>query len=193
MFNLPPELDRFFTVWKALPRTAHSLLPCKNEITPAALGDLLHSTGIAKMVAPFNLQVTYAGSGYEKSASTHVTGSNYYDLLPPAFHKPMALFHNNLLGTPCGAFVADVITTTSGSQYLHETIQLPMADPQGDPIYLVAYAHGRKPYGDTGERKPGNHNASSVRDMFYLDLGAGAPGDYIKNFRLCAPAGRQPV
>ncbi|WP_417450755.1 hypothetical protein [Kordiimonas sp.] len=117
-----------------------------------------------------------------------MTGKNYYDLLPASFHKPMSIFHNNMLDTPCGAYVADVIGTTAGTRYIHHTLQLPAADEAGNICYLIAFGLARRPYGDQGIRTETSHQPSNIKELFYIDLGAGMPSAYIKDFEFHAPA-----
>ncbi|WP_262691126.1 PAS domain-containing protein [Kordiimonas aestuarii] len=182
MFDLNPEFDEFLTLWRNLPRRAHLCLPCKSDITPAVFGNLLHYVALAERRGAQSLYVVYAGDGYERNAGFPVMGRDYYDILPENFIKPMTQFHNNLLGTPCGAYIADVIGTTEGSQYIHYNVQFPATDEKGEVRYLIGYGLDRKPYTDKGTRTYTSHAPSNIKDMVYLDLGAGAPSAYVKDF-----------
>ncbi|TNE62833.1 MAG: PAS domain-containing protein [Alphaproteobacteria bacterium] len=182
MFILKPEFERFLAVWRSLPRDSHPLLPAKRDVTPAVFGDFLRRMAMTEMRAPQNLLIFFAGSEFEHNAGLDITGRNYYDLLPPAFFKPMTTFHENLLGTPCGACIADVIVTSSGARYLHETIQLPLTDGMGTVRYLMGYGLARKPAGDDGYRVQASHQPGNIKELHYLDLGAGAPGERIEDF-----------
>mgnify|MGYP003647924906 CR=1 FL=1 len=183
MIDLDPEFDNFLACWHQLPRRAHSILPCKSDITPFSFGEVLKHVGFAEMLAPYNLKIFFAGSGFERNAGFEVTGKNYYDILPKAFQEPMAAFHKYLLGTPCGAYIADVISTTSGNQYIHHNVQMPVCDDTGQVKYLLAYGLDRKPYDDKGTRTDSSHAPSNIKDMFYIDLGAGAPSAYVTDFK----------
>ncbi|NVJ98584.1 MAG: PAS domain-containing protein [Alphaproteobacteria bacterium] len=182
MYQPDPDFEPFMALWRNLPRTHHPVLPRRKDINPVLFGAYLPLIGIAEMVAPFHMQVIYAGSGYERSASFEVNGKNYYDLLPPDFAKPMAIFHEHILGTPCGAYIGDVITTSKGNQYLHESLQLPLCSDQGDVRYLMAFGVGRKQLDDASSRTAGDHNAGNIKEMHYVDLGAGTPKARIENF-----------
>lgn len=183
MFQPNPDFEPFLALWRSLPRDHHPLVPRRKDINPVLFGSFLNLIGIAEMKGPFNLQVTYAGSGYEHGASFQVNGKNYYDLLPEPFARPMAIFHDNLLGTPCGAYISDVVTTTSGTRYLHESLQLPLCNNDGDLKYIMAFGVGRKPWEEAGKRTKGDHNATNIKEMHYFDIGAGAPAARIENFR----------
>lgn len=182
MTAIPPEFTAFLNVWDALPRVKHPLLPSAHDIVPHAFGELLACMALTEMLAPQNLKIFFIGSRFEMNASLEAAGKNYYDLLPDEFHKPMAAFHKALMGTPCGAYVCDAITTSQGNSYTHETVQMPYTDSAGDVRFLLAYGHGRKPYADTGERVSRSHTPSNIKELRYIDLGAGTPTAYVENF-----------
>ena len=46
----------------------------------------------------------------------------------------------------------------------------------------MAYGYGRKPFANTGRRSDESHQPSSIKDMQYIDIGAGAPASYVENF-----------
>lgn len=129
---LPPEITPFLDAWNKLPRAAHSILPQKSDINPIKFGEYLHLVCITEMVAPRNLQIRFACSKFERLAGFKLELKNYYDMLPSKFAEATETFHRRLLGTPCGAFVSDLITATTGSRYLHETVHLPLSDNQGN-------------------------------------------------------------
>ncbi|WP_262691125.1 PAS domain-containing protein [Kordiimonas aestuarii] len=182
MFKLSADFDSFLERWHMLPRSAHKLVPCKRDITPMQFGEMLQNIGIAEAVGHQDMRVLFYGSGIERVSGLKVTGKNYYDLLPPEFVKPLSVFHAYVLGTPCGAYVGDVVTTPGGSKYLYETLQYPLADEQGVVKYLMVYGLGRKPFGEEGDRDNANIGRDSIKEMRYLDLGAGAPAARIENF-----------
>lgn len=145
---------------------------------------MIQNIGLAESIEHLNMKVLFYGSGLERISGIKVTGMNYYDLLPPEFVKPLSIFHAYVLGTPCGAFVGDVITTPSGNRYLYESLQYPLADEDGTVKYLLVYGQARKPYGEEedGERHLASIGRASIKDMHYLDLGAGAPSAHIREF-----------
>ena len=182
MTRLAPEFSDFQACWEALPRSTHPLLPAKRDITPIRLGEMLHYIGIGEMRGHQNMRVHFYGAGIERVSGIKVTGKNYYDLLPPAFVKPLSVFHTNILGTPCGAFICDVITTPSGARYEYQSLQYPLADDNGEVKFLLVYGRARIPYGDDSERDSASFHRDSIKDMHYIDLGAGAPKAGIENF-----------
>lgn len=180
--DLPADFDTFMEAWNGLPRTSHALLPQKKDITPVLFGQFLPLVCVAEMVASENLQLRFVGSEFERLAGLQLSLKNYYDFLPAKFIKATKLFHDRILGTPCAAFVRDLISSKSGNRYLHETLHLPLADENGAVRYLMIYGVGRKPAGDLSFRKEGDHNESNIKELFYIDLGAGAPADHVKEF-----------
>jgi hypothetical protein len=182
VFQLSQSFDRFQERWNALPRRTHELLPCRRDITPAHFGELIQNVGIAEAVGHLNMHVLYYGSGLERISGLKVTGRNYYDLLPSEFVKPMSVFHAYVLGTPCGAFVGDVVTTPSGSHYLYESLQYPLADDNGQARFLLVYGHARTRLDIEDERALASIGRANIKDMHYLDLGAGAPTARIEDF-----------
>ncbi|NVJ71196.1 MAG: hypothetical protein HWE08_12620 [Alphaproteobacteria bacterium] len=184
MDTIPEAFQPFIQKWSSLPPRKHPFLPCRSDLTSRLFAEFLPLLCITQVVAPMILPIIYAGEAFERSAGYKLNGVNYYDLLPKKFRKSVAIFHSNILETPCGAFVRDVITTDAGSRYLHETIHLPMVDDEGQVRYVIAYGLGRKPFGDRGIRPKEDQSDTHIKDMHYIDLGAGAPRTYFKNFIL---------
>lgn len=181
--SLPPDIAPFMEKWHTLPRLAHPILPQKKDINPVKFGEFLPLVCITEMVAPRNMQIRYAGTEFEHLAGFKMELRNYYDMLPPAFVDATEKFHQRLISTPCGAYVCDLITSTNRSQYLHETVHLPLTDEQGAVRFLMVFGVGNKPQDDRGNRRDGNHNASNIKELQYLDLGSGAPGAYVTEFQ----------
>ena len=186
MFVIPDEFEPFMKAWKNLPRKKHSQLPQKKDISPLLFGEFLHLVCIAEFIAPRNMQIRFAGSEFERLAGFGTGIENYYDTLPERFVESTEVFHHLIRTTPCGAFVGDVITATSGARYMHETIHLPLVGDEGETRYLMIYGVGRKPYGDQSPRSSGNHNESNIKELHYMDLGQGAPAAYVQNFKFQA-------
>ncbi|NVJ98583.1 MAG: PAS domain-containing protein [Alphaproteobacteria bacterium] len=182
MSLLPSEIAPFLEAWNRLPRGIHPTLPQKKDINPIQFGEFLHLVCITELVCPRNLQIRYAGSEFERLAGFTIELKNYYDMLPPQFVDTTEQFHSRLMGTPCGAYVSDMITSGSGSSYLHQTVHLPLSDEKGEVRYLLIYGFGNKPVGDHEPRRQGNHNARNIKELHYLDLGTGAPAAYVSNF-----------
>jgi len=182
MTEFGPEFESFLRCWDNLPRTAHAFLPQRRDINPTTFGELLQHTGLAKWLGPQNMEILFYGSGIERASGFKITGMNYYDLLPQEFIKPLSQFHQAVLGVPCGAHIADVITTESGNSYLYQSLQYPVTDKDGNVVYLLVYGLGRKPYGDESERKLETHIAANIKELEFIDLGGGAPKSRIENF-----------
>ncbi|SDE48376.1 MULTISPECIES: PAS domain-containing protein [Kordiimonas] len=186
MFVPPGEFSPFLTAWENLPRKHHPLLPHKKDISPVRFGEFLHLVCISEFIGQRQMEIRFAGTEFERLAGFGTELKNYYDMLPEKFVKPTETFHRLIRTTPCGAFVGDVITATSGARYLHETLHLPLVDDAGDARYLMVYGVGRKPYGDQTPRSAGNHNESNIKELHYLDLGEGAPTAHVSDFRFHA-------
>ncbi len=182
MEYLPQSFTPFLEKWNGLDRHAHPILPCRADLSPLRFGEFLPNICVTERLGPMNLPIRYAGSAFERAAGYPLNGKNYYNLLPKAFRKSVAVFHDYIVSTPCGAFVRDIISTDSGSRYLHETIHLPLVDNAGDVRYVMAYGLGRKAIDDKGTRPIEDQSDSHIKDLFYLDLGAGAPTTCIENF-----------
>ena len=182
MGSLPQSFTPFLGKWGSLERTVHSLLPCRADLSPLRFGEFLPNICVTERLGPMDLPIRYAGSAFERAAGYPLNGVNYYDLLPEHFKKSAAVFHDYIVSTPCGAFVRDIISTDSGSRYLHETIHLPLVDNSGRVRYVMAYGLGRKAVDDKGMRPIEDQSDSHIKDLWYLDLGAGAPSVCIENF-----------
>lgn len=165
-----------------MPRRAHPFLPCRKDCTPARLGAFLPQIGIAEFKKPGQLDVLFYGSELERASGLKITGMNYYDLLPNEFRGPMLKFHEYIFGVPCGAYIADFVRTEAGNQYLYESVQFPLADEDGTVRFILVHGRGRKPFTDTTDRMVTGMGRRAIKEMHYLDLGAGAPTARIENF-----------
>lgn len=174
--------DDFLKAWEQLPRSKNTILPTRNSITPTTFGELMPNIGIAEFIGPKNLTFSYYGSRIETLSSMLLTDKNYYDLLSEDFTQGMAIFHKQLFGTPCGAYVEDLITTSSGNKYIFRNLQFPLLDDKGIPRFMIVYANARKPVEDKSLRDQKRLKASSIKTMKYIDLGAGAPQSHIEDF-----------
>jgi len=128
------------------------------------------------------MEVLYYGSMLEQISGLKVTGMNYYDLQPEAFRSPLMKFHDLIFSTPCGAYIADFVKTEAGNQYLYESVQFPLTNDEGDPCYLLLYGVGRKPFADRTDRSLEGIGRRAIKEMHYLDIGAGAPTARIEDF-----------
>ncbi len=120
----------------------------------------------------------------ERLSGLLVSNENYYSLISDDLKPLMNFHHKTLFETPCGAYVGDVITTRSGSSYLFETLQFPVCDSSGKVCYLLAYGHSRSPAEDLGERDVSDRTGQHIRELHYMDLGAGAPSSCIIDFEM---------
>ena len=120
----------------------------------------------------------------ERLSGLGTTGENYYSLISDDLKPLMNFHHQTIFNTPCGAYVGDVITTRSGNTYLFETMQFPICDSTGKVNYLLAYGYGRSPAGDLGRRDVSDRTGQHIRELHYMDLGAGAPSSCIIDFEM---------
>lgn len=184
MLSIAAEFDRFQQLWRSLPRRTHTLLPCRRDITPGVFGDLLHHMCLGERSSADHLKLIYAGSGFERNAGFAAMGVNYYDVVPEQFLSAIKRFHQNLFTAPCAAYVGDLVTSTMGNHYLHHTLHLPITDDSGNPCYLLVFGLDRKPASDLGDRLRDSVGESNIKDLAYLDLGAGTPSGYVSDFTL---------
>lgn len=178
------NFGEYLDCWRALPRRHHSLLPCVKDCTPNTLGSLLPYIALARYDGKYQMITTFVGTEIERLAGTVTDGMNYYDSMTPDLKKSTHIFHKILLGTPCGAYVSDIVTTNTGAQYRFETMQFPLCDKQGEIKYIMAFGYGRSPVKGRLSRQPNDHKTGNLSDLHFLDVGAGAPDDCIINFKL---------
>lgn len=176
------NFDDFLTVWEKLPRTEHAFLPSKQSCNPALLGALLPQCAIFGYGGKYKLNIIFVGTEMEHLSGLTTAGINYYDMIADEFKPLMHHYHQTIFGTPCGAYIGDVITTRTGTTYLFETMQFPVVDETGTVNHLLAYGFGRRPTGDLGTREVSDRRGQHIRDLHYMDLGAGAPSECIINF-----------
>jgi hypothetical protein len=174
--------ENFLDIWDTLPRSPDNILPTRSDITPSTFGNLMPHIGLAEFLEPKNLTFSYYGSKLETFSSMLLTDKNYYDLLAEEFVPAMAIYHKQLFGTPCGAYIEDMISTADGNQYIFRNLQYPLLDKNGQARHMVVYANGRKPADDKSLRRQMQLQASSIKTLKYIDLGAGKPSNYIEDF-----------
>lgn len=146
------------------------------------MGELLTQSAIFKYEGKHQLRLHFVGTEMERLSGITGSGSNYYDLIAADFKPLMHAYHKTVFGYPCGAYIGDVITTRSGVTYLFETMQFPVSDNDGNANYLLAYGYGRTPAGNLDGRDVSDRRGQHIRDLHYMDLGAGAPSNCIINF-----------
>lgn len=182
--NQSETFEEFLAAWEKLPRKNHAFLPSRHDCNPATLGGLLTYAAVLKYQGPGVLTIQFVGTEMERLSGLTATGVNYYDLISDDLKPLMHIYHKTIFGTPCGAYIGDMITTRSGNTYLFETMQFPVCDGDGQVNHLLAYGYGRKPAGDLGGRDVSDRKGQHIRDLHYMDLGAGAPSTCIINFEL---------
>ncbi len=178
------NFEQFLDTWNGLPRRTHAFLPAIRDCTPITLGELLPQSALFKYEGKYKLKLQFVGTEMERLSGLKITGANYYDLITDGLKPLMHIYHETIFGMPCGAYVGDMITTPSGQTYLFETMQFPLSDEDGTPTHLLAYGYGRKPTGDFEARDVSDRSGQHIRDLHYMDLGAGAPSNCIINFEV---------
>jgi len=178
------NFESFLDVWNKLPRSAHAFLPSKDECNPGNLGSLLSQTALFRYDAKYQLTILFVGSEMERLSGLGSTGENYYSLISDDLKLSMNFHHKTIFNTPCGAYVGDVITPRNGNSYLFETMQFPVCDSNGEVKFLLAYGYGRRDTGNLGERDVSDRTGQHIRDLHYMDLGAGAPDNCIIDFEM---------
>lgn len=178
------NFEDFLNIWEDLPRDKHAFLPSIRDCNPAKLGALIPQCAIFEYVGKYHLNIQFIGTEMERLSGLSGTGKNYYDLISEDFRPLMNFYHKTVFGTPCGAYIGDVITTRSGATYLFETMQFPISDTGGNVSHLLAYGYGRRPTGELGGREVSDRRGQHLRDLHFMDLGAGAPDSCIINFEM---------
>lgn len=178
------NFEGFLKVWNELPRNHHEFLPSKSTCNPSNFGSLLSQTALFRYDARYQLTTVFVGTEMERLSGLGKPGENYYSLIADDLKPQMNFHHRTLFQTPCGAYVGDVITTTAGNSYLFETMQFPVCNDLGEVCFLLAYGHGRRPTNDLGGRDSSDRSGQHIRDLHYMDLGAGAPSSCIINFEM---------
>lgn len=180
--NSTKNFEQFLDVWNKLPRNSHPFLPSKDDCNPTNFGALLPQTALLRYDGKYELTILFVGTEMERLSGLTVSGENYYSLISDDLKPLMNFHHKTVFTTPCGAYVGDVITPLSGSSYLFETLQFPICDRDGKVRYLLAYGHSRSPAESLNERDINDRTGQHIRDLHYMDLGAGAPSSSIINF-----------
>lgn len=190
--NNTPSFGEFVDCWQALPREHHALVPSITACSPVSLGRLMPFIALGAYRGKYELRTTYVGSEIERLAGTVTDDMNYYDSMSDDLKAATHVFHQYLLDTPCGAYIADIITAKSGLKYRFETMQFPLCDDTGAVNYLMVFGQGRSSIKDRMSREELDHSVSNIQDMHYLDIGAGAPAGHIIDFKFFSGKDQEP-
>ncbi|WP_262696118.1 hypothetical protein [Kordiimonas aquimaris] len=133
---------------------------------------------------PCQLDVLFSGSEIERLSGLNKNVRNYYDMVADEkTRKALNAYHTIIINQPCGAYVADMVSTPSNISYVFETMQFPLSDDTGKVCFLLVYGYGRRPAHTDVERDEADRKLGHIRDMHFVDLGAGAPSDCIVDYQ----------
>lgn len=183
--DISEEFDAFHKCWQALPRKNHPLVPSLKDCNPGTLGPMISNIALARYDGKYQMYLTFVGTEMERLSGTAAQKINYYDTMTDELKRGTHFFHKTLFGTPCGAYVADIITIET-TRYLFATMQFPLCDEDGNLRHLIAYGYGRSPIDASQSRAVSDHSTGNLRDLSFIDIGAGAPATKIVNFKLQA-------
>jgi hypothetical protein len=183
--EISKEFDAFKRCYETLPRRNHALVPNVKDCNPSTLGSMLANIAIARHDGKYEMYLVFTGTEMERLSGTAAQKINYYDTMTEDLKHGTYFFHTTLTGTPCGAYVADIITIKS-NQYTFATMQFPLCDDDGIIKYLVAYGYGRNAIDARQAREVSDHSTGNLRDLTFIDIGAGALDTKIVNFKLQA-------
>ena len=169
------ESRAFEAMWRGLRRGA--LIPARSDFDPRSAIPFLKNIVLVD-VPQFDgdsVRVRLVGTGFERRIQNNITGLNYLDHLPEAFHADALESIRLLFSQPCGLWQ---VMTMHYERMFAEPLEVTVfpLDRDGDkPPLLLTHV---KPIGKPAVPTPTDGKAmraDTASHFAFIDIGAGEP------------------
>ena len=168
------EAERFFQLWQAMPR--EGLVPRKSALVHRDFASLMGSLVIVKLESRDMFRLTLVGTHHTDAAGEELTGRNYLDQVPEE-RRALAIERMwNVIAHPVGNHFIYRAVAADGRRAIMESTQLPLAEDDGTPRYLFAFASELERE-DYQNPPPGRPITTTILSHSYMDIGAGVPAE----------------
>lgn len=156
--------------WRSLP--AQGCVPLRRDFDPMAVARQLPNISITEHAAPGIWRIRLAGTGIGRHAGRELTGTNFLDMVDPAWRAIEDKRLELVLAHPCGSITLRRGRRGSGLTHRDRTLVLPLRDNEGRARLLVATTEIVSPDDPTVDA---SLTSLQILERRYLDLGAGVP------------------
>jgi len=162
--------------WWLVARDGDGGIPTRRSFHPGDHKASLPYLFILERLAPDNVTARVVGTKIDDWFGIGVTGRNLLELPKTDDTRDRhAQYYNTLLDTPCAGRLSRHAFRADGTEYVYDSIHLPMADDSGAPRYLIGA-------GMTDLHVPGYgapvhtlHERTLHRGFEFVDIGFGSP------------------
>jgi len=180
-------LERFLDYWHELPRENGAVLPSRSALEPSCLHEMLPRIALLKRLDRYDVTVSMMGTEQDSQWRGPMVGMNAFDLTAPNMRENTAELYSAVLDQPAAAIMRETILKKDGKPADVASLYLPLADRYGCPTYIVGCTvyEKRPTYNSINDRLVLDHQR--VRNVEFLDIGAGQPA-----YKFTRPAPRAP-
>ncbi|NVJ96904.1 MAG: PAS domain-containing protein [Alphaproteobacteria bacterium] len=172
--KLPPELVLWAAIWSGL-RESPGAIPTRSSVSMKALGSTARNIVIFEQMDTGDYKIRLAGTEVEAWMEHKLTGSDPLALVPPAQRKRVGAVYDNVLGKPCGFYIAEAIMLSRGKQAYVTALKLPLTNAEGKVTqFLTSYHFSEATFLDVPDHEaPAEHR--KIDRIGFIDIGFGLP------------------
>lgn len=159
--------------WLSLPRRAHALVPCKQDIKLPPLARIAPTIGMAEDGGPDALFVRLLGSTVGESIGIDTQNTNAFDNCDDEAKVWSYEFFRTIWDTPMGG--KKTLTYHYSRQPLYSliTMHLPLCDEDGNCRFIISTFERGNTVFDLEQHEPSPIRARDLSNVVAIDLGAG--------------------
>ena len=152
-----------------------SLCPKKTDFSIVGIISYAAEIFMSEWKSAEELRILQAGTKLEQLLGKDLTSYNIFEVLPEQLLSREREYYSNLKHMPCAGVITRQAVNLKGKPFVYRTVQLPLADENGDPRFFVGA--GAVLGLDDIEEEFGTVNFDEIQllERQYLDIGAGLP------------------
>lgn len=172
---LPSALDEIIGIWRALPRKAGALLPCRRALNPRDLARALPRVALMQRRERYDIQVGMVETPFDAHWSEGMAGFNAFDIADSDMRENIARFCDAILSQPAGAWVEEKVEAMGGGEATVSTLYLPLTDRQDRATYIMGCSVSDRPAAHRSLREKLVPTPSAIAAVRFFDIGRGKP------------------
>jgi len=166
--------DELIEHWKAMPKSTGPV-PSKTAFSPMQVYTMLHSLYFSERLDKYNIQLKLRGEKLERFSFGAVPRRNVYEVIPKRNWDAVENYYDQFCSQPCAGHMIRLVTFDNGLVYNVETMELPLADRDGNPRYIVGLAELTQNHAKSLEAQQSGVKLDEVTLYECWDLGYGVP------------------
>lgn len=151
-------------------------IPSRRAFDPCEHKAALPYLFILERLSPENVTARIVGTKIDNWFGNGVTGKNLLDLPKVDGTRDMhALYYNSLLDFPCAGRLSRHAHRADGTEYIYDSVHLPLADDDGAPQLLLGAGIADLYVPAYGAPVNTLHDRTQHRGCEFVDIGFGVP------------------